>query len=222
MFACGVFSNLRILINCFISFQVLFCRLTQEQRELYQQYLDSSEVQAILAGNYKVCVVFSGLYPEKNDWSVVHGKICLSHEAMSMVKFSCQVFAWRVFMMTINNKTTTTIAEASASVFRAYNRNFTVFSNISVFLKIWLIIAVTHTTLTVGLIRVAQLVEHCTGIAEVMASNRLQAWIFLEVLISQLIKLCISAMINHIFKNMVIFENTVKFRGLNMKFHVFT
>ena len=42
----------------FISFQVLFCRLTQEQRELYQQYLDSSEVQAILAGNYKVCVVF--------------------------------------------------------------------------------------------------------------------------------------------------------------------
>ena len=67
MFACGVFSNLRILINCFISFQVLFCRLTQEQRELYQQYLDSSEVQAILAGNYKVCVVFSGLYPEKND-----------------------------------------------------------------------------------------------------------------------------------------------------------
>ena len=39
-------------------------------------------------------------------------------------------------MMTINNKTTTTIAEASASVFRAYNRNFTVFSNISVFLKI--------------------------------------------------------------------------------------
>lgn len=43
----------------FISLQVLFCRLTQEQRELYQQYLDSSEVQAILAGNYKVCVVSS-------------------------------------------------------------------------------------------------------------------------------------------------------------------
>lgn len=38
--------------------QVLFCRLSQEQRELYQQYLDSKEVQAILAGNYKV---FPGL-----------------------------------------------------------------------------------------------------------------------------------------------------------------
>ena len=35
-------------------FQVLFCRLTEEQRELYQQYLNSKEVQAILAGNYKV------------------------------------------------------------------------------------------------------------------------------------------------------------------------
>lgn len=35
-------------------FQVLFCRLTEEQRELYQQYLNSREVQAILAGNYKV------------------------------------------------------------------------------------------------------------------------------------------------------------------------
>ena len=50
--------HLRLLMEYFISFQVLFCRLTQEQRELYQQYLDSSEVQAILAGNYKVCVVF--------------------------------------------------------------------------------------------------------------------------------------------------------------------
>ena len=40
-----------------MSVQVLFCRLSQEQRELYQQYLDSKEVQAILAGNYKVCLV---------------------------------------------------------------------------------------------------------------------------------------------------------------------
>ena len=47
------------LISRLISLQGLFCRLTQEQRELYQQYLDSSEVQAILAGNYKVCVVSS-------------------------------------------------------------------------------------------------------------------------------------------------------------------
>lgn len=37
-----------------LHFQVLFCRLTEEQRELYQQYLNSKEVQAILAGNYKV------------------------------------------------------------------------------------------------------------------------------------------------------------------------
>ena len=45
-----------------MSVQVLFCRLSQEQRELYQQYLDSKEVQAILAGNYKVCLVLSSLY----------------------------------------------------------------------------------------------------------------------------------------------------------------
>ena len=43
--------------------------------------------------------------------------------------------------------------------------------------------------LTDGLI--AQLVEHCTGIAEVMGSNPVQAWIFFQALISQLLnKLC--------------------------------
>ncbi|KAK7113755.1 DNA excision repair protein ERCC-6-like isoform X2 [Littorina saxatilis] len=38
--------------------QVLFCRLTDEQRDVYQEYLDSRECQAILAGKYKV---FAGL-----------------------------------------------------------------------------------------------------------------------------------------------------------------
>ena len=37
---------------------------------------------------------------------------------------------------------------------------------------------------------IAQLLEHCTGIAEVMASNLVQAWIFFQALISQLLKLC--------------------------------
>ncbi|XP_029202787.2 DNA excision repair protein ERCC-6-like [Acropora millepora] len=59
--------------------QVLFCRLTDEQRELYQQYLDSKEVQAILAGNYKV---FPGL--------IMLRKICnhpdLTSEAGSLWK----------------------------------------------------------------------------------------------------------------------------------------
>ncbi|KAL9956256.1 hypothetical protein ACROYT_G037709 [Oculina patagonica] len=59
--------------------QVLFCRLTEEQRELYQQYLDSKEVQAILAGNYKV---FPGL--------IMLRKICnhpdLTSEAGSLWK----------------------------------------------------------------------------------------------------------------------------------------
>ncbi|KAL8610511.1 hypothetical protein ACOMHN_060431 [Nucella lapillus] len=38
--------------------QVLFCRLTDEQRDIYQEYLDSRECQAILAGKYQV---FPGL-----------------------------------------------------------------------------------------------------------------------------------------------------------------
>ena len=41
--------------------------------------------------------------------------------------------------------------------------------------------------LPVGLI--AQLVEHCTGVAEVMGSNPVQAWIFFQALISQLLRL---------------------------------
>ena len=38
---------------------------------------------------------------------------------------------------------------------------------------------------------ITQLVEHCTGIAEVMGSNPVQAWICFQVLISQLLKLCV-------------------------------
>ena len=46
---------------------------------------------------------------------------------------------------------------------------------------------------------IAQSVEHCTGIAEVMGSNPVQAWIFFQALISQLFKLWKTAMINHNF-----------------------
>ena len=38
---------------------------------------------------------------------------------------------------------------------------------------------------------IAQLVVHCTGIAEVMGSNLVQVWIFFQALISQLLKLCV-------------------------------
>jgi len=34
--------------------QVLFCRLTDEQRQVYQEYLDSKECHLILSGNYMV------------------------------------------------------------------------------------------------------------------------------------------------------------------------
>ena len=34
--------------------QVLFCRLTQTQREVYQEYIDSKQCQQILAGKYMV------------------------------------------------------------------------------------------------------------------------------------------------------------------------
>ncbi|XP_032221486.2 DNA excision repair protein ERCC-6 [Nematostella vectensis] len=59
--------------------QVLFCRLSDEQRQLYEQYLDSREVQSILAGKYKV---FPGL--------IMLRKICnhpdLTSEAGSLIK----------------------------------------------------------------------------------------------------------------------------------------
>ena len=45
---------------------------------------------------------------------------------------------------------------------------------------------------------IAQSVEHCIGIAEVMNSNPIQAWISFQALDSQLL-VCITAMINHKF-----------------------
>jgi len=36
--------------------QVLFCRLTEEQRSLYKSYLDSDEVDRILQGRFQVFV----------------------------------------------------------------------------------------------------------------------------------------------------------------------
>ena len=43
--------------------QVLFCRLTDEQREVYKEYLDSRECQAILAGKFQVCNFSFALFP---------------------------------------------------------------------------------------------------------------------------------------------------------------
>lgn len=37
-------------------FQVLFCRLTEEQRQVYQNFLDSKEVYQILNGDMQVIV----------------------------------------------------------------------------------------------------------------------------------------------------------------------
>ena len=38
---------------------------------------------------------------------------------------------------------------------------------------------------------IAESAEHCTGIAKVMDSNPVQAWIFFHALFSQLFKLCV-------------------------------
>ena len=47
---------------------------------------------------------------------------------------------------------------------------------------------------------IAQSVEHCTGIVELMVSSPVQASISFQALISQLLNVCITAaMINHIF-----------------------
>lgn len=35
-------------------FQVLFCRLTEEQRQVYQNFIDSKEVYQILNGDMQV------------------------------------------------------------------------------------------------------------------------------------------------------------------------
>ena len=47
----------------------------------------------------------------------------------------------------------------------------------------------------------ALLAEHCTGVVEVMGSNPIQAWMF-----SKLPKLCITAMINHVFISFSAFQ----------------
>ena len=49
---------------------------------------------------------------------------------------------------------------------------------------------------------VAQLVEHCTSIAEVMGLNHVQAWIFFSgfnFITAQVVSTCITALINHKF-----------------------
>ena len=44
------------MYNSFPSLQVLFCRLTEEQRAVYKSYIDSGDVKHILDGRLKVFV----------------------------------------------------------------------------------------------------------------------------------------------------------------------
>ncbi len=44
----------------FVCVQVLFCRLTEEQRQVYQSFLDSKEVYQILNGDMQVSLDFIG------------------------------------------------------------------------------------------------------------------------------------------------------------------
>ncbi len=41
--------------------QVLFCRLTAEQRQLYQSYLDSGEIKSIIDGKLQIFVGLTNL-----------------------------------------------------------------------------------------------------------------------------------------------------------------
>ena len=50
-----------------------------------------------------------------------------------------------------------------------------------------------------SLIHVAQSVENCTGIAEFMGSNPIQAWIFSGFNFTTAQVVCVTAMINHKF-----------------------
>ncbi len=51
------------MIGCFLTLQlqVLFCRLTQEQRQLYQTYLDSGEIKSIIDGRLQIFVGLTNL-----------------------------------------------------------------------------------------------------------------------------------------------------------------
>jgi SNF2 family DNA or RNA helicase len=50
--------------------QVLFCRLTEEQTELYKEYLASRDVSSILSGSMKVNICRQ-LLPANTDMVVV-------------------------------------------------------------------------------------------------------------------------------------------------------
>ena len=52
---------------------------------------------------------------------------------------------------------------------------------------------------------IAQLLEHYTGITEVMGSNPVQAWICSGLNFTVAKVMCITAMINHVFKNRMLF-----------------
>jgi DNA excision repair protein ERCC-6 len=51
------------LVKCVLKLelQVLFCRLTQEQRQLYQSYLDSGEIKSIIDGRLQIFVGLTNL-----------------------------------------------------------------------------------------------------------------------------------------------------------------
>ena len=55
----------------------------------------------------------------------------------------------------------------------------------------------THSVISSQLALIAKLVEHRTGIAKVIGSNPVQAWIFFQALISQQV-VCITSIINHV------------------------
>jgi len=48
-------KSIFVMMTIYLSLcQVLFCRLTQEQRDVYMEYLQSRECQSILSGKYQV------------------------------------------------------------------------------------------------------------------------------------------------------------------------
>ena len=50
---------MRQLKTCLM--QVLFCRLTEEQRAMYQNYLDSKEIKSIIDGRLQIFVGLTNL-----------------------------------------------------------------------------------------------------------------------------------------------------------------
>lgn len=91
--------------NVLLSKQVLFCRLTEDQRQVYQSFLDSKEVYQILNGDMQVM-----------DWCVKHQCDC------SKLKFCSHLIHYLAHLKAV----TSSIYMCSHTCLKAYRKSLLV------------------------------------------------------------------------------------------------